>query len=215
MFARIAAIAVALVLTTAGAVATSETARSASSETGPCVIAVWKSDPTIKAQRGNCPEVVHIPVVVEPTVEPTIEPTAEPTVEPTVTPTIEPTVEPTTPPVPVVMSGFFMDDTIRVFDRPGHTVPFHLLVVNQVTGQVIEDRDRTGADWTTVSNYVEIPASDVATNAPLYLVTVTVGGISYGYSITPSQYMSLGPNSGPARLTCETSLNGPNFAHQC
>jgi hypothetical protein len=51
--------------------ATLQSADASGTDTGPCITAVWKDDPTIKAQRGNCPSVVE-----EPAPTPTPTPTA-------------------------------------------------------------------------------------------------------------------------------------------
>lgn len=61
MFKKLSAIALVVGITTAGFIATSPTARSADLEEGPCVIAVLKEDPSIRAQRGDCSGVVEAP----------------------------------------------------------------------------------------------------------------------------------------------------------
>lgn len=62
MFRKIAAVTAALLIAIGVmSASTLQSADASGTDTGPCVTAVWKDDPTITAQRGDCPEVEASP----------------------------------------------------------------------------------------------------------------------------------------------------------
>jgi hypothetical protein len=64
MFKTIAAIAAALLVVITFSVASLTSADAAGTDTGPCITAVWKDDPTITAQRGDCAVETPVSTVV-------------------------------------------------------------------------------------------------------------------------------------------------------
>jgi hypothetical protein len=172
MIKKLSAIAVVGILTTAGLIVTGPTASSAPLEEGPCIIAVWKDDPSITAQRGDCSAEAEMPER------------------------------------PV---GFLMENNIHVVDT--RTIPtfYHVRVVNERSGAVVVDQDYSAGHMAALSDYVQVPVADADTDRPTYLVTLTVDGIDYSYSLTPDQYAVV---DGEWTIHVDTFLEDGVFRHQ-
>jgi hypothetical protein len=113
--------------------------------------------------------------------------------------------------MPVPSVGFLMENNIQVVDTRNPPTFFHVRVVNERSGDVVVDQDYSAGNVAALSDFVQVPVADAETDRPTYLITLTVDGSDYSYSLTPDQYADV---DGEWTIHVDTFLEDGVFRHQ-
>lgn len=93
----------------------------------------------------------------------------------------------------VLVSGLNVEDPALA------GVPFHVKAVNQVSGKVLTDQSGTVDQWgigsVNINEYLMQPAS---APLPSYLITLTIGGKTYTYTIGADSFVKGQTDADPA-----------------
>lgn len=216
MFKKIAALTATLTVAFTFGVVTANATTTPEPTDGPCVMVVHNDDPTITAQRGNCPE-----PVVEPTTAPVeVAPTPAPSTEPAPAPTSSATAAPAeAAPAPTyeAQGRYSTFLAVMIKDPSSAGKPWNYVVTDKRTGKPVLGANGTlpadGYRNGTTMYYVEPYPVSKFDVAPTDLeIVLTVGDKKVVKALDNSSFRVKFKDSTRMQWQADWVFDGTSFA---